>query len=260
MYNKKYASIIGWIIFILVISLLLFIMYISNQQDNSSQNGSNGKDNNEKIYPYWGVDSAELVDKDLFQCVKYNYGSPEVWGRYLGDIEDVSEGIDADEVDYLHDKDVKILLIYNHFDSATGYDHGADHASKAINYAKDLKVPDDVALFGDIEPNFSVDSAFIEGWYDTISDSDFAPGLYGVFNKDSKLIEAYNATNEKYQKNIVVWSAYPQKEISSKKEAPEFNPDGPKDAMTNGWQYGQDSEDCHIDTNLFNDDMLDYLW
>lgn len=44
-----------------------------------------------------------------------------------------------------------------------GYDHGAEHASQAIDYANDLEVPDGTALFGDIEPKFPVDSAFLEG-------------------------------------------------------------------------------------------------
>src|SRR5699024_7816109 len=115
-------------------------------------------------------------------------------------------------------------------------------------------------LFGDIEPKFPIDSAFIEGWYDTLSGSLYKPGLYGVFDEDSKLLEAYNAVNKDTHKNTVIWSAYPQKEITSKKDAPGFNPEGPSDAMIYGWQYGIDSESCKIDTNLFSKEILDYLW
>ncbi len=150
-----------------------------------------------------------------------------MWGRYLGDKEGVSIGLDKDEAAFLHDKDVQILLIYNHFTDATGYDHGVKEAEKAIEYAK-LDVPEGVAIFGDIEPSFPVDSAFMEGWYDTLADSNYEPGFYGVYDKGSALLEAYNAMKEKAQKNTVVWTAQPQQEPTTKSNAPDYNPQGPE--------------------------------
>src|SRR5699024_6949137 len=138
---------------------------------------------------------------------------------------DVSVGIDADEVDLLHEEDIQILPIYNHLDDATGHDNGADHGKKAISYAKDLDMPEDIAIFADIEPDFPVDSAFIEGWYETLADSMFNAGLYGVFDKGSKLVEAYEASSDDVKEDIVIWTAHPQEEITSKDNAPEYNPD-----------------------------------
>lgn len=233
-----------------------------NEDNDKSSAGDKDKDadkdkDSEKIY--WGVDSATYTTKDSYSCVIDNFGEPKIWGRYLGEIEDVSQGLDKDEVTFLHDKDISILVIYNHFDQATGNDHGVDHAKKAITYAKDLDIPEGVAIFADIEPEFAVDSAFIEGWHDTLQDSKYKPGVYGVFD-ESALLEAFNATEKNTKKNTIVWSAYPQKEVTTKEKAPKFAPAGPDEAMLYGWQYAIDAETCNIDTNLFKGEILDYLW
>lgn len=232
----------------------------SNSGSNSNSDSDSGQKDEDSPTIYWGVDSASYTDADLRQCVKDNFGQADIWGRYLGDIADVSQGLDTDEVKALHDDNTRILVIYNHFSEATGYDNGVNEAEKAINYADDLSIPEDVAIFGDIEPSYPVDSAFLEGWYNTLSASPYETGLYGVFNEDSNLVKAYNATKEPVQENTVVWTAYPQKETTTKENAPDYNPQGPNDALLYGWQYGIESEQCNIDTNLFKEEMLDYLW
>lgn len=234
-----------------------------NNEDSQSSSDTNPKpdqDKDDKPTIYWGVDSASYTDEDLLQCVQDNFGQADVWGRYLGDIEGVSQGLDSDEVSLLHENDTHILVIYNHFSEATGYDNGVSEAEKAIADAADLDIPKGVAIFGDIEPSYPVDSAFLEGWYDTFVSSDYEAALYGVFNEKSHLLEAYKATKQPVQENTVVWTAYPQKEITTKEKAPDYNPQGPDDALLYGWQYGMEAEQCHIDTNLFHEEILDYLW
>jgi len=231
-----------------------------DSQSDSNTNSESDQSNGDSPTIYWGVDSASYTDEDLLQCVQDNFGQADVWGRYLGDKEGVSQGLDTDEVSRLHENDVQILVIYNHFTDATGYDNGVNEAEKAIAYAGDLDTPDGVAIFGDIEPSYSVDSAFLEGWYDTFSSSDYEAALYGVFNEGSHLSEAYNATDQTVQENTIVWTAFPQEGITTKENAPDYNPQGPDDALLYGWQYGIEAEQCHIDTNLFHEAMLDYLW
>src|SRR5699024_8896320 len=120
------------------------------------------------------------------------------------------------------------------FSDATGYNHGVEEAKQAISYAEDLNIPEGVAIFGDIEPDYPVGSAFIEGWYDTLSDSKYEPALYGVFTEDSPLIEAYNATNQKTQQNIITWTAYPQEKITTQEKAPTYHPQGPSESLLYG--------------------------
>ena len=293
MNGKWFSKLLGWLIIFLVPFIIISLFYLNEKiaTDNPSaptvENGeiipNNNSDNDpkddsddsskdtdkesgdqdadkESDKTYWGVDSASLTDKNMYRCVKDSFGEPDVWGRYLGDKSDVSVGLTQDEAQFLHDKDVKILVIYNHFEEAVGYDNGISEAKQAISFAKDLGVPEDVAIFADIEPNYSVDSAFIDGWYETLADSTYNPGVYGVFDKDSKLLEAYNATSDDTQENTVVWTAEPQKDITTKDNAPKFDAEGPDKAKLYGWQYGIEAEKCEIDTNLFKGDLLDYLW
>lgn len=225
----------------------------------SSEQEQNGNEEDEGEI-YWGVDSASNTDESLYQCVEEEFGKPSVWGRYLGDIEDVSISLTQEEASFLHENDVRILVIYNYITDATGYDHGVNEAEKAIEIANDLEIPEGTAIFGDIEPDFPVDSSFIEGWYASLNESEYAPAIYGVFDEGSDLMEAYNSMEEESQSNTIVWTAYPQEEITTKENAPEFNPHGPENAMVYGWQYAIEAEQCEIDTNLFDGQIMDYLW
>lgn len=253
--NNTELFIMFGIVILLAIPIIIFGSYFSKDQEQ----GQN-QDQADTPDVYWGVDSASYTDEDLYQCVDSNFGHPEVWGRYLGDKEGVSTGMDSNEVNYLHDKDIRLLFIYNHLTDATGYDNGVTHANKAIDLAKDLDIPDDVAIFADIEPDYPIDSKFIEGWHDTLADSDYIPAIYGVFNEDSELFNAYNSTDKSIKDKTVLWTAYPQEEITAKENAPEFHPQGPDESLLYGWQYALDAQECNIDTNLFSKEMLDYLW
>ena len=226
--------------------------------ENGSDNDNSDKEDSQDIY--WGMDSASATDENLYSCAKESFGDPKIWGRYLGDKDDVSIGLDNDEVEFLHEKDVKILVIYNHFEDAAGYEHGVSEAEEAISFAEDLNIPEDVSIFGDIEPNYPVDSAFLDGWYETLANSKYNSGIYGVFDEDSKLLEAYNATSENTKEDTVIWTADPQEGISTKDNAPDYKPQGPENANIYGWQYGQDADECDIDTNLFKKEILDFLW
>ncbi|HZW68845.1 MAG TPA: glycoside hydrolase domain-containing protein [Pseudogracilibacillus sp.] len=243
--------------------LLLFIINGNlGKNGNDSQTGENNDSESSdqgQGEVYWGVDSAESAE-DLLQCVTEEFGDPKIYGRYLGEIEGTSTSLSKNEVEFLHDQDIQVLVIYNLITEATGYDHGGEHAQKAIELAKELDVPEGVAIFGDIEPDFPVDSAFIEGWYETLDDSPYEPALYGVFDEESEILAAYNDTDETVQENTIVWTASPQKEISTEENAPEYNPQGPENAKVYGWQYAIEAEACEIDTNLFQEEMLDYVW
>ncbi|MCR2823695.1 glycoside hydrolase domain-containing protein [Lederbergia panacisoli] len=211
----------------------------------------------------WGIDSASLTTKELYACVKEQFGTPKVWGRYLGDIEDVSFGLTSDEVEYLHSNKIKILIIYNHITEAKGYENGKSHAEKAISMAKELKVPKGKAIFADIEPSFPVDAKFIEGWFDEMSKSSYIPAIYGVFSQEQALFSEYNkaANNQKdLKKKMILWTAHPQKGITSEKKAPKYQPEGPKDSNLLGWQYGIDAKNCNIDTDLFKGKLIEYVW
>lgn len=273
MENKIFMLISAALVLVLI-PLFIFFSNDSGKNGNKDQ-GENGqeqnennenKDEKEKANPndiIWGVDSASFTTEELYACVAEEFGKPSVWGRYLGENEDVSAGLTADEVKYLHSYDVKILLIYNHFSDATGYDNGTKQAEEAIALAKDLNVPEGKAIFADIEPSYPVDAQFIKGWFEGINKSTYIPGIYGVFSDEQELYNVYNEAakeNEDLKKTTILWTAYPQHKITSQDNAPNYEPFAPKGANILGWQYGLDAESCNIDTNLFKGGIIEYLW
>lgn len=142
------------LIFLIAIPLFIYFAYFSNTTDEAEDpdteerededrndgdgdgdgdDNDNGAENDNSNELHWGVDSATYTDDDFYACVVDNFGEPVVWGRYLGEKEGVSEGLDADEVQLLHDNDIQILVIYNHVEDARGYDNGVSHAEWCLS-------------------------------------------------------------------------------------------------------------------------------
>lgn len=212
---------------------------------------------------YWGVDSASITTEELYNCVQSNFGKPSVWGRYLGTIDGVSHGLTKEEVEYLHANGVKILLINNQFNNATGYENGVEQARTGISLASEIQAPEGVAIFADIEPDYPVDSAFIQGWFEAMMASPYKPGIYGVFSPESALVEAYQASvyeNQEIQSKVILWTASPHVDVTSQANAPENSAEAPEGSLLYGWQYGINAETCNIDTNLFKGSLFDFLW
>lgn len=211
----------------------------------------------------WGVDSASLTTEELFSCVRDNFGNPQIWGRYLGTKEGVSQGLTKEEAAFLQSNNAGILLINNQFTDATGMENGTEIGNLGIQLASELGVPDGTAIFADIEPDYPVDSDFIRGYYGAMSESPYEAGIYGVFSSNSTLYAAYNnaaAASAGLKENVIIWTAYPQAGISTESEAPAYSPEAPEGSAVLGWQYGLDAEACNIDTNLFKGRMIEYIW
>ncbi|MEB1809343.1 MAG: DUF1906 domain-containing protein [Bacillaceae bacterium] len=232
--------------------------------EGSGENGTingNGEDTGEIV---WGVDSASLTTEELYTCVTSNFGDPEIWGRYLEDKDGVSFGLTEDEVSFLHQQGVSILVIYNHFTDGTTYDKGVAEAEVAIEYAERIGVPEGVAIFANVEPEYPIDSAFIQGWYDTLQPSIYNAAIYGLFDAESDVWAAFEGAineNPEIADNMIVWANQPQIGITTEENAPEeYEPGPPNEWLNWAWQYGIDAETCNIDTNLFQSAIFDYLW
>ncbi|WP_421381589.1 glycoside hydrolase domain-containing protein [Bacillus salacetis] len=229
----------------------------SNGGDNGNDNGGSGSE------LAWGIDTASAVTEELNMCVRENFGDPAVVGRYLGGKEGVSAGLTQAEAELIKSNNDEILLIHNRFDDATGSDKGVEEAEEAIQLAEEIGAPKGTALFADIEPTYPVDAAFIRGWYDTVSSSSYEPGIYGIFDGDRALTAAFNeavSQNNAIVENTYLWTASPNVGITTKENAPEYNPQAPDGSKIIGWQYGIGAQACNIDTNLFNNEFVDVLW
>ncbi|MFE8700787.1 glycoside hydrolase domain-containing protein [Cytobacillus sp. FJAT-54145] len=231
-----------------------------SSEDENADEAVHNEDNPEYV---WGLDTASIVDELFFGCVEQNYGEPAAFGRYLETKEGVSYGITAEEVSFFKERDIKIIPIYNHFTDATGYEKGVSEAETAIQYAQENEVPEGIYIFADIEPTYPVDSSFLLGWYETIMDSPYLVGFYGIFSEGEPLTIAYEdlLTNIKDSSEIAIWhSSEPYVGITTKENAPSFRPEVPDFVNVTIWQYGIDGDTCNIDTNLLRSDILDKLW
>lgn len=233
----------------------------SGTKENGTANEKEKGTSNEKII--WGVDSASLTTSEMLSCVRENFGEPAIWGRYLGEKEGVSTGITKEEIELLHSNEIQILPIWNHFTDATGYENGKNEAKAAIQLAEEMGIPDGVAIFADIEPDYPVDSEFVKGWFEVMNDSPYEAGIYGIFDPDRELTVAFNQAAENVEgllDNTYLWTAAPNIGITTQTNAPAYQPEAPENALLAGWQYGIDAEACNIDTNLFEGSLTDVLW
>ncbi|MGM0847218.1 MAG: glycoside hydrolase domain-containing protein [Bacillota bacterium] len=227
--------------------------------DEGNNNGNGGSENG----LVWGIDTASATNESFNMCVRDNFGDPGVVGRYLGDKEGVSAGLTTEEADLIKSNNDEILLIHNRFSDATGFENGVQEGEEAISLAQELGTPEGTAIFADIEPTYPVDSDFIRGWYETLTSSAYVPGIYGIFEEDTDLAASYNqavSQNSSIQEDTYLWTAAPNVGITTKADAPEYQPEAPEGALVIGWQYGLDAQACNIDTNLFVDQYTDVLW
>lgn len=211
----------------------------------------------------WGIDSAEDVTEDLFQCVVRNFGYPRFWGRYLVKVPGISEGLTKQEISFIRSKGIKLLPIYNSFQEAKGYVEGKATANKAVYHALNLGIPKGAPLFANVERFFQIDDEWIQGWTEAMIVNGYKSGIYndpvtGSFNrafcnaaKENEMIKLHN----------VLWSAQPELEPSGPQNPPKYKPKAP-DCGGNVWiwQYSRKVTACPIDTNLASGRLVNILW
>lgn len=236
----------------------------NGDNDGNGNGDSNGNGNDEDPEYFWGLDSADIVNEDFYGCIREHYGEPAAFGRYLETIDGVSHGLSAEEVEFLHEHDIQIIPIYNHFTDGTTYDKGVEEAETAIAFAEDLGIPEDIYIFANVEPEYPIDADFLQGWIDTLLPSIYKPGVYGIFDAESDLAAAYEVIvqeNDDIEEEVAIWhSSSPYIGVTPKDEAPDFEPEVPDHVQVSIWQYGIDGEDCNIDTNLIDSSIFDFLW
>ncbi|MDD2218344.1 MAG: DUF1906 domain-containing protein [Eubacteriales bacterium] len=211
----------------------------------------------------WGIDSARIATEELLTCVIDNFGHPKFWGRYLLTIPNISQGLTAQEIAFIRSNDIKILPIYNRIFDAMTYSVGVANAIDAISSAQRLGIPRDVPLFADIEPFFSVDSEWVEGWTETISSSGYRSGIYNsplIGDFSNAFCEAAER-NETVRTFNILWSAQPVADPSGPENPPEYKPASVEcGGNVLAWQYSRDLAECPIDTNLADSTLTEMLW
>lgn len=211
----------------------------------------------------WGVDSAAPVTEDFYQCVISNFGIPNYWGRYLSTVPNVADGLTEEEINFLHQRGIKLLPIYNDFNSAAGYRNGQVVAANALFHARRLGFPEGTFLFANTEKDFNIDEAWIRGWVDIMYPSGYRPGIYAD-PSSANFNDAYctaASNNKEVSNQLVIWSQEPTPGTTSKADAPRFAPAKPTcSANVWAWQYGENAPECPVDTNLMDQRLFERLW
>ncbi|NEU30222.1 DUF1906 domain-containing protein [bacterium LRH843] len=210
----------------------------------------------------WGVDSAARVTEELYNCVEKNFGKPDFWGRYLSDVSNVSDGLTTSEVPFIRDKGMKLLPIFNKFNSAIGAREGSVAARNAIFKARSLGVNEGSFIFAKVEHFFDVEADWISAWVDTMVDSPYQPGFYadvdkGLFNDEYCKAAA---SSKQVREQAVIWSTEPGPGVTKKSRFPLYRPSRPTcDANVWAWQYGRDAKECQINTVLIEQHLFKTL-
>ncbi|WP_407936252.1 glycoside hydrolase family 25 domain-containing protein [Litchfieldia alkalitelluris] len=73
---------------------------------------------------------------------------------------------------------MKILPIYNVFHEAIGYDNGQLKGRNTVFNARRLGIPNNTALFANLEGISEIDEAWIMGWVASLFPAGYHPGIY----------------------------------------------------------------------------------
>ena len=153
----------------------------------------------------FGVSSATPINKKLkngytmYDWVMRQKGFPAFCMRSL----DGENAVTAEEIAFLQDKDCKIgLVIRNLTEAKVSATNGTEDALKAVEAAKELGVPQGVALFAEIKPEWSVNHNWMISFSQTVKANGYMPGFIGNtdssknFNFDRQCSHFVNATKD----------------------------------------------------------------
>ena len=105
----------------------------------------------------------------------------EFWGRYIG----ASKPLTLAECKFLHDRNCKILVIYNGTSTQSvrgNFSAGEQDAKKAIEAANLLKIPDGIFIYANIDstPPMNPSTEWIRGWWTKMYNSIYG-GVGGIY-------------------------------------------------------------------------------
>lgn len=222
-------------------------------------------------YPF-GVSSATPSNKvlkngyTLYDWVKRQKCFPAFWGRDLSG----ENSITAEEMEFLKDKNCKILLLFRNLTEAkVSRSDGTFDAMIAIAGAKTLGIPENegIAIFAEIKPEWSVNHNWMISFAKTIRKNGFIPGFIGNtdssknFNFDRQCSHYVQATGEDNQFDAIFGATEPKFEGTPKEWAP-FCPSALEPEDMKLWSCGKTTfgevqvEDIYLNDKNILENML----
>jgi hypothetical protein len=211
--------------------------------------------------PYWGVDSVKPANQPLggpntptlydYVLGKSQGRVPAFFGRYLTAERNKAQLITEEELQYLSDRNCKILLNYNQLSSGAvqqPFSFGQMQADRAASAASDLGAPTNIGsprvwIYANIDAGYSPTVDWILGWWDGLWKHGYGPGIYfqlgAASTKIAKAIETCDTIP-----NIDTWCSvwswacqhFGSKDVKANAFAP-FPVKGHPSAVE-VWQYG----------------------
>ncbi|PEP92381.1 hypothetical protein CN582_24865 [Bacillus wiedmannii] len=185
---------------------------------------------------HWGIDTCErsdfkIADKTILEYVTENLQKPEFWGRYIGGN---TCKLTIEEINYLHNNDIKIMVIYNGASPSRMLteQQGIDDAIKATSIAASLGIGSadhKVIIYLDIEAAWEPTYLYLQGWSKTFTNSEsLLPGFYcntkmPNFDKAFCLAKADGSENpdDSAVGKTILYTTQPQWNPTEEKIAPE---------------------------------------
>lgn len=136
----------------------------------------------------FGVNSATPINKrlkngyTLFDWIMRQKGFPEFCMRTLCG----EDAITAEEIEFLRTEDCKVgLVIRDLTETEISGVNGTEQAIRAVSRARELGAPENagIAIFAEINPEYSIDHNWMISFAQTISASGYVPGF--IANTDS---------------------------------------------------------------------------
>lgn len=210
--------------------------------------------------PYCGVDSVKPANQPVggsktptlydYVLEKSKGRPPAFFGRYLTAERNKDQLITEGELQFLSDRNCKILLNYNQLSSGAvqqPFAFGQMAADKAANAASDLGAPSSIGspsawIYANIDAGYSPKVDWILGWWDGLWKRGYGPGLYYPAAGSTTIGKALETCDT--IPNIELWCSVCSWSNthfgSSNVDANTFAPIPPKGSpwVVEVWQYG----------------------
>lgn len=201
---------------------------------------------------------------DLFEWVKRNKIYPNFWGRNMNG----ENSLTKKEVEFLHDKGIKIAPIYRSDDAKKTEEQGKLLAKKVGVIAMELQIPAGTGVFLEIAEKENAATKFMKGFAEGLMAEGFTPGFKA--NTDSKYsfdreFSRGMQTDKEVFNKCLVWAVAPvlseyEKMTTTHSIHPDnwipFAPSGLSRKEIAVWQYGKD---CHPIENNKGDETAFHL-
>ena len=221
----------------------------------------------------FGVDSKiqanDLLQNNIqeFEWVIRNKIYPNFYGRYLTG----ENSLTKDEIKFIHHKGCRIAPIYKDENAKLTEEQGAIVAKKIDICALELGIPENTAIFLELEENETVTAEFMKGFAKALMLEGFTPAFKAntdaKFAFDREFSRGMQSDKEIFKK-CLIWATAPTVEdyngiTTSHLIHPDnwipFAPSGITRAEIAIWQYGIDCHPIEDDTGklvTFNLDLV----